>query len=499
MNEQIELTHNTQTGNFWIDTGLAVLLCEFGEGKHCIESIRSWLVSCLVQPTGNKGYYYDVQKDKLQEYEKKNWVYPANLFIKVAGASGTKKKVDGKEYPTQPPVFDLNLEMSQKKGICDVCGQTSALTDAKMWQFPFVVEPSKFGNFYSSAKRGLRLCARCALAGLAGYLGWLWKTQGRDVLHFFLFHAELRSLTELQRAVVQPLNMQRSQGGNAPVAFFGPFLHEATLGLLLWLFAEVKQRDSLSEEGKRTLQNLFGAQELKHTASPLTLYAVTGQIGQAVKINSVVEISKLMSLYRLYDKWITILRNGSPNPHEQIVTVFRQFEARQGNKLETVWRDRVARAILEFTDPVPSIESFLYDVRARQKPAERRALAYGTEDILNHYLQEVLNMPEEVQKTLAGFGRSLGVMVHERKEMGLLYALRNSKNPEQFYRVLNDIQFRLGMTVPEPLLRIGTGERIADVPWVRVKTLLSIYAMNAYLRKETRGEESANDTTTMEE
>jgi hypothetical protein len=32
-------------------------------------------------------------------------------------------------------------------------------------------------------------------------------------------------------------------------------------------------------------------------------------------------------------------------------------------------------------------------------------------------------------------------------------------------------------------LRIERGERIAGVPWVRVKTLLSIYAMNAYLRR----------------
>jgi hypothetical protein len=38
-------------------------------------------------------------------------------------------------------------------------------------------------------------------------------------------------------------------------------------------------------------------------------------------------------------------------------------------------------------------------------------------------------------------------------------------------------------------LRIERGERIAGVPWVRVKTLLSIYAMNAYLRGERSAEE----------
>jgi hypothetical protein len=74
--------------------------------------------------------------------------------------------------------------------------------------------------------------------------------------------------------------------------------------------------------------------------------------------------------------------------------------------------------------------------------------------------------------------------------MGLLYALRNAKNPEDFYRVLNDAQFRLGVTIPEAILRIERGERIAGVSWVRVKTLLSIYAMNAYLRRGGGAEES---------
>jgi hypothetical protein len=54
---------------------------------------------------------------------------------------------------------------------------------------------------------------------------------------------------------------------------------------------------------------------------------------------------------------------------------------------------------------------------------------------------------------------------------------------------LNDVQFRLELTIPEALLRIEKGEHIAGAPWVRVKTLLSIYAMNAYLRKEVTQEE----------
>ncbi len=67
--------------------------------------------------------------------------------------------------------------------------------------------------------------------------------------------------------------------------------------------------------------------------------------------------------------------------------------------------------------------------------------------------------------------------------MGILYALRNAKNPETFLQVLNDIQFRLNITIPEALLNLDRSQRIENVPWIRIKTLLSIYAMNAFLYK----------------
>ena len=63
------------------------------------------------------------------------------------------------------------------------------------------------------------------------------------------------------------------------------------------------------------------------------------------------------------------------------------------------------------------------------------------------------------------------------------------KKTKDFYRVLNDAQFWLKVTVPEALLHIEKGECIAGAPWVRVETLLSIYAMNAYLRGGRNAEE----------
>lgn len=477
---KVHLSLDRRTGNFWVDMGLVVLVEQFGEGEHAVDDVLKGLLSRLIRETGNQGEYYDEVARQPQRYNKKNWIYPANLFIKVSG-SAPKTKVNGREYFTRPPTFELKLELSEQDGVCDLCRETAPLTKAKMWMYPFLVDPQKFATFYPGTKRGLQLCARCALAGLAGYLGWLWKAQGRDALHFFVFHSELPELTRFYREVLGPLREKEGKGGNAPAAFSGPYIHETALGLLLALFAHVRESYRLSEDGRELLARLLGA--LPKSAPPLVLYAITGKPGKAFQMQVLREFSNLHALYRLYEGWMETLRPQFMNPHNQLVRILEQFRSQQGKNVETIWRDRIARAILEFGDPFPHIEAFLFEVRVRANERERRPLVGGSLDVLNNYLKEVLGMEEKFQRVLAGFGHGLGEAAHGKNEMGLLYALRNARNPEDFFRVLNDAQFRLKIIVPEQLLQIEKGERIQGVPWLRVKTLLSIYAMNAFLRK----------------
>jgi len=210
------------------------------------------------------------------------------------------------------------------------------------------------------------------------------------------------------------------------------------------------------------------------------------------------EFSRLHVLYQMYKRWKGVLTRLADarkledfQPHLALVQVFRQFQIRRDKQYETIWRDRVSWAVLEFRDPFPFIESFLFEVRAREK--NPKPLDFGTLEVFEDYAREVLEMDGQLLKTLAGFGHSLGRKAQESGEMGLLYALRNAKNADEFFRVLNDVQFRLELTVPEDFLSIQPGEKIKGSPWLRVKTLLSIYAMNAYLwanRGQSQGGES---------
>jgi len=160
-NQTIRLSLDRPTGNFWVDTGLVVLIQRFGEGEHNVQEVLEWVQGKLLQKSGNKGEYYDQSTKRVREYEKVNWAYPAKLFIKVAG-SAPKVKVNGKEYFTHPPKFELLLKMKR-----------------------------------------------------------------------------------LHEEVLQSLMVKAAagKGGTAPTEFAGPYIHETTLGLLLALFAHVRQSE----------------------------------------------------------------------------------------------------------------------------------------------------------------------------------------------------------------------------------------------------------------
>jgi hypothetical protein len=463
------------TGNFWIDNGLVVLnrLLSGGNLPTDVNPLLQQLAKDIYRETGKTEEYWDEQSQQVKTYNKRNWVEPIGLFISVVD-SPPKKPVGGKEMFTRPPDAASMIRINPKgKAKCDLCDADGVpVESARLYLFPFVVDPGKFGNFYSVARRGVKLCSRCAVAGFAAFQSWLWRRQG-NTYHFFVFHTDLDRLAALHDSLLSPLRMQGDKGGNFKVDFFGEYPYENLFALLLSVFKLLYAREAAGEMSS-ILEELTGAQPV--AGNPIVVYAISGTGGKSFSMRAFTQFDRFQQFYRLYCRWI----EGLPvnNPHRALAHVFRQFQHRRQRTEETIWREWVCAAILKQTDPSPAIEAFLYDVCTEV----RRALSYGTLEVLQIYLQEVLKMDERLLKIINGFGYELGRVAAEKSEMGLLYALRNAKNLDQFLEVLNQIQFTLERTISPELLRVEPGERIAGAPWNRVKTLLAIHAMNAYLR-----------------
>lgn len=350
---------------------------------------------------------------------------------------------------------------------------------AKLYLFPFVVDPGKFANFYSHTRRGLKMCARCALAGFAAFEGWLWRRQSKTY-HFFLFHTDLDRLDALYGSLIAPIRLQESTpSGNFEAPFTGEYPFENLFALLLRLFEWLYNRES-EDILDPVLAELTGARPVD--GNPIVVYAISGiKSGNSFSMRTLNQFDRFQPLYRLYRCWLTKLAELSgENSQRTLTQVFRQFQHRRQQSVETLWREQLCRAMLQQMDPAPAIERFLFEVSIET----RKPLMYGTLDLFQIYLQEVMKMDEKLLNILSGFGYHLGSQAAERSETGLLYALRNAKNLDQFLEVLNQIQFVLNLTINVELVRVEPGERIAGVPWNRVKTLLAIHAMNAYLRKQ---------------
>lgn len=474
------------TGNFWIDNGLIVLHRNYSIPAlpDDVNAVVQQVVQDIYVETGKTGEYWDESSQQIKTYSKRNWKEPIGLFIMVVDPV-PRKQVNGKDYFTRPPEPKIQIQPKGKNQRCNFCGAVGQVVDAKLYLFPFVVDPRKFGNFYSCAQRGLKMCARCAVAGFAAFQSWLWRRQG-NTYHFFLFHTDLDRLDALHDSLISPLQLQgQTKGGNFDAPFFGEYPFENLFGLLLRLFKMVHNR-KLEGALDPILAELTGAQPIK--GSPIVVYAISGNAGgKSFSMRALNQFDKFQPLYHLYSVWLEGLRAN--NPHNALEAVFRQFQHRRQQTTETLWREQICRAILQRTDPLPALEAFLYEVSAEVK----KPLAFGSLEVFQIYLQEVMHMDEKLLNILKGFGYELGSHAADKQEMGLLYALRNAKNLDQFLEVLNQIQFTLNLTINPELLRVELGERIAGAPWSRVKTLLAIHAMNAYLRQKSPTQPSTEE------
>lgn len=496
------------TGNFWIDNGIVMLYEQFGCGVHSVDEVLKQIVDKLLKPTGSKGQYYDEKSGRIVEYDKISWTYPFKYFVSISGKASKisidelplfireqinknkKDKADkNKEIFTGPPKFTIELKWSNKEDLCNICGTKSVTTKATKYLYPFVVNPNKFGNYYSCVKQEFKLCPRCALAGLASYLGLL-TFKDSKVIHIFTFHSTLEELYRIHREVLGPLR-QEQKSGKTPISFRGKYTYETVFGLLLKLFSYVKTPEDLTEDAYKLLASLFGA-DPENPPAPLSLYLITGREGKSFDIQSVFEFSNFSRLYKMYEDWLFIIesiaknRHLAINKHEKLLHIWKQFVSKQGDKIETIWRDKIAKAILEFSDPLPYIQDFLFDVRAKEKNPSK--LSIGTLSVMKHYLKTIYNMSEDIMRKLAGFGHSIGTAAKKQGDRGILYTLRNAQNIDDFLKALNQIQYRLSLTVPEKILEIIVNERISHTLWQRIKNLLCIYAMNSFLKKPKNSE-----------
>jgi hypothetical protein len=84
----VRLAWDHAVGNFWVDTGLVVLLRQFGEGEHEIEGVLAWLLSRL------KGFTWNVRGSQRSQSLLRNFDQAQRAFSTLLSELRPLKHLD---------------------------------------------------------------------------------------------------------------------------------------------------------------------------------------------------------------------------------------------------------------------------------------------------------------------------------------------------------------------------------------------------------------------
>jgi len=95
-------------------------------------------------------------------------------------------------------------------------------------------------------------------------------------------------------------------------------------------------------------------------------------------------------------------------------------------------------------------------------------------------------MKAEMVDICKAVGNRIGAYCRENDDKGILFSIRNAKSRTEFLNVLAETQFRTGVSYSETFFK--------DLPdnsqWEEYKALVSIFAMNSFLFKESKIKEN---------
>ncbi len=96
-------------------------------------------------------------------------------------------------------------------------------------------------------------------------------------------------------------------------------------------------------------------------------------------------------------------------------------------------------------------------------------------------------MDEKMVAMCKGIGNVIGAQCRQSQNKGALYSIRNSKNLDEFLRVLSQLQYQVDISFSETLF-----VTIDDDNWERYKSLISIFAMNSFSYRPGQTKEEDN-------
>lgn len=494
-----------KTGNFWVDNGIVnlyLILSEMlaqkefdfeppvlsagglvlrvapGELEAILSRAKEILIQRYTSETKNLGWYYD---GEFKTYPKRDWMPSAkyfyghlppvsddklfvrdldeNLKASVEAFLDEHKRRKLKYYgsgknayaPTSVMRYNIPASYNFEKGNrrCDFCGsETKGKAKdflVNKYNMPFIVNIDKMKTFYSEHVASYQMCSFCSYASIFAGANAFYNISSGYGVFFIPYDSDLKSLSRFYGVLARSRKSESPFTNYDKLKVVTNYLHE---NLLLFLYNIYDQ--SFSEMRREQRLELLNKR----------IYGFIGnKQGNNVTFHELTEFSRVAELFELFSR-LRVAGFGK----KEFSAFLRNFWEKE--KKETILRERFATKLLDL--------EYLNDVVEEQMYVNFASLPYVGRFITT-YNEEVDGMDEKMVAMCKRIGNSIGAQCRQTQNKGALYSIRNSKNLDEFLRVLSQLQYQVDISFSDTLF-----VTIDDDNWERYKSLISIFAMNSF-------------------
>lgn len=453
------------------------------QDKKTVE-ILDFKLQSIEDNKGNKpNISFSIKDESIEKQDtEKNRVMTSDEFIKfiqfisenhkkTLPDGKTKFEIKGKGYLNNPPKYEIGSEVTSnfftksEKKICFFSGEKLTLIGKVTgMDYPFLTGDTGEINFASYLDSKPSISAKFSFIALFSFYNLHYLLQDDFKNYFILYEGNLKELERFYNGIQSSLEqVKNAEYSNFENYFIGSqFEHETLFSFIISIFQQVQKR--MDRDLRRGM-----------LGKSIFTFNNDGNIFRNVK-----EYTLLESMFGLLEDF---LKEGMLENFLSFIRNFQKVISKKGKKYDTTYRNKLCGSILNFQSIHPIVEKYLSEVKMKE---EKPFPVLKLDRIISIFNLKLSNMDNAMVDLCKSVGNRIGRYCREKDDKGILFSIRNARNRIDFLKVLSESQFRTEVLYSEDFF-----DRLPDTPqWEEYKSLVSIFAMNSYLSKFIKPEET---------
>lgn len=417
--------------------------------------------------------------EKYAHLQKKMEKFIKERGIKSITVSGLL--VDGENQVRPRTKICVEAEGKKAKGECYLCGRpSSSLDEVSATVYPLLAGSSAGLSFNPNGGRPEKACWKCSLLGKFVVENGFYYQSGRNLHMFFPYSNSLKKMDEIYPALQSVVTRDPNFNRNFDIELGSYFQKGYEIALAFFHACYLKlSRDKKAGQG--AIPDLSVLWNIVIDKAPVEFYVLSVKHeGNTFSLKSLWGFQDAAYLFRFFD---ALERHNARIDIREVMRLLVDYDAK--NDGMTLIRNRICERILKKRPIVDLIEMNVFHTNRSKKVGYIKPIL----DFLLFYSDAIGGenvMTKDAQEVAVTLGKRLGTAVggNEQGRRGDLFALRRTRNMEDFLEQINRLQFRLGGAFVVPP-GVYEGELTME-NFVTFKQYCMIVALNSYFAAKSK-------------